>query len=252
MVPVKFRQVFLAGFQKDRQVAPGEDMGPQSVQALHQVLVMGVEFRRPPVRSTQGMVQRSTTRMMASMVSRCICSGRWGPAMRWQCLHAWLQRHPEVDLQGAEVLGLQVGITQMLKLAGKGQHGSSGLQGDLGGGVHGLDAVNQGGPAPDGRGDVNGLGHLLQVGAGFQGPPGIGVDTVRALDRVGHCQGDEGLFPDAQSPGAHDPLVIVHEAIVEIGAVLADLIKPLQVIFFVVVRTLFLLGMKRRRQGSVP
>ena len=72
----------------------------------------------------------------------------------------------QVDLQGADALGLQVGITQMLQLAGKGQHGASALQGDLGGGVHGLDAVNQGGPAPDGRGHVNGLGHLLQVGAG--------------------------------------------------------------------------------------
>ena len=30
VVPVKFRQVFLAGFQEDRQVAPGEDMGPRS------------------------------------------------------------------------------------------------------------------------------------------------------------------------------------------------------------------------------
>ena len=48
VVPVEFRQVFLAGFQQDRQVGPGKDMGPSQVQALHQVFVMGVEFRSPP------------------------------------------------------------------------------------------------------------------------------------------------------------------------------------------------------------
>ena len=106
----------------------------------------------------------------------------------------------------------------------------------------GLDAVNQGGAAPDGCGHVNGLGHLLHVGAGFQRPPGVGVDAVGALDRVGHCQGNEGLFPGRQGPGAHDPLVVVHEDIVEIGAVLADLIKPFQVIFLVVVGHFFSSG----------
>ena len=88
----------------------------------------------------------------------------------------------------------------MLELAGKGQHGLPAYRVILAAAFTDLDAVYQGGPAPDGRGHVNGLGHLLQVGAGFQGPPGIGVDAVRALDRVGHCQGDEGLFPGRSEP----------------------------------------------------
>ena len=196
---------------------------------------MGVEFRRPPGEVDAGdgpALHRPDDGVdgLTLHLFRALGSGHEVAVLA--CLVA---APPEVDLQGAEVLGIQAGITQVLKLAGKGQHRSSGLQGDLGGGVRGLDAVDQGGPAPDGRGDVNGLGHLLQVGTGLQGPPGIGVDTVRALDRVGHCQGDEGLFPDAQSPGAHNPLVIVHEVVVEIGAVLADFVKPLQVIFFVIV-----------------
>ena len=99
-----------------------------------------------------------------------------------------------------------------------------------------LDAVHQGGPSLNGRGHVHGLRHFLQVGASLQGRTSVGVNAVRALHRMGHGQGDEGLFPICQGPLGHDPLVIVHEAVIEIGPMLAHLRESFQVaIFFALV-----------------
>jgi len=56
---------------------------------------------------------------------------------------------------------------------------------------------------------MHGLGHLVQVRPFFQAGLGVGVDAVRALDRMGHGQGDQGLFPLRQGPFGKNSLVIV-------------------------------------------
>ena len=55
--------------------------------------------------------------------------------------------------------------------------------------------MNKGGPTPYGCHNMDGLCHFPQTGALFQTSLGKGINTVRALDRVGYGKSYEGLFP---------------------------------------------------------
>src|SRR3990170_789697 len=66
--------------------------------------------------------------------------------------------------------------------------------------LEGLDGVNQGcSPPGDGR-HVDRLGHLLQGGPRGGCSPGVDIDAVRTLDRVGHREGDQLLGLLAERP----------------------------------------------------
>ena len=119
----------MPGSKQDRQVAAGQDMGPRLVQALHQVFEMGIEFRRAAgeVHGGDGPAGHHPDDRVDGVpfhLFRAVGSGQ-----EVAVLAGLVAAPPQVDLQGADVLGLQVGITQMLQLAGKGQHGSSVLTG---------------------------------------------------------------------------------------------------------------------------
>ena len=60
--------------------------------------------------------------------------------------------------------------------------------------LHHLGREYQAGAGADGSGDVDGLHHLLFVGAFFEAAAGVGVYAVRALHRMGDGEGDEGFF----------------------------------------------------------
>src|SRR3990170_2166917 len=66
--------------------------------------------------------------------------------------------------------------------------------------LEGLDGVHQGrSPPGDGR-HVDRLGHLLQGGPRGGCSPGVDIDAVRTLDRVGHREGDQLLGLLAERP----------------------------------------------------
>ena len=70
---------------------------------------------------------------------------------------------------------------------------------------------------------MNSLGHFIEIGALFQAVLGVGIDTVGALNRVGHGQGDQRLLPSREGPVLEDGAVPLEELLRELGRVLADL-----------------------------
>ena len=62
--------------------------------------------------------------------------------------------------------------------------------------------MNQGRAGLDRGGDLDGLGHLFKVRAAFERGFGVGVDAVRAGDRVRDGQGDQRLFASRERPSA--------------------------------------------------
>ena len=127
--------MFLAGFQEDRQVAPGEDMGARLAEALHQVFIVGIQFRGPAgeVHRGNSPARHRTDDRLDGLTFASVPGG--GPGLEVAVLARLVAAPSQVDLQGADAGGLQVGKSHILELAGEGQHRSSGLQGDLGGGV---------------------------------------------------------------------------------------------------------------------
>jgi hypothetical protein len=74
-----------------------------------------------------------------------------------------------------------------------------------------LNAMNQGSAASNGCNDMNRFCHFGQVRPLFKAGPGIGIDTIRALDGMGDCQRNEGFFAFGQFAFSKYGIIILEE-----------------------------------------
>ena len=85
-----------------------------------------------------------------------------------------------------------------------------------------LDAVDQRGASPDGRGHVDRLRHLLEIGALLEARLRVRVDAVGALDGVGHAERDQRLLALAEGALGEDRVVPGEELLGEVRVPLGD------------------------------
>src|SRR5262249_61330603 len=88
-------------------------------------------------------------------------------------------------------------------------------------------------PASDCRGDVDRFGHLLHIRSALEASVRVGVYAIRTLQGMGDAQTNQRLFSPGQRAFVLTSLIPGHELFEQIGAVVTDLRKPVQV--FVVV-----------------
>jgi hypothetical protein len=93
------------------------------------------------------------------------------------------------------------------------------------GNVTHLNAVNQGSATSNGCDDVDGFGHFRQIGSFFQAGLCVGVDAVRALNRVGYGQRNEGFFAFRQLTFGEYGILIIEEFLRQLRRLFSDLFK---------------------------
>ncbi len=133
------------------------------------------------------------------------------------------------------------GLVQHFELvAGLGERAAQSSEG-LGGlahGLHGLffdvvdhlDAEDERCATSDGCCDVDGFHHLFFIGAVFEAFFRVGVDTIGALDDVGNCQGNEGLFAHGESTFLKYFAIVVEKFPSECLLVARDFAKSLEIL----------------------
>ncbi len=82
---------------------------------------------------------------------------------------------------------------------------------------------------------MNRFGHLAQVRTLFEAGRRVGINTVRALNRMCDRQADQGLLARTQLPFGKNRSVVIEEFLCKFGGVLADIGKVFQIFAFVVV-----------------
>src|SRR5687767_15055623 len=97
-----------------------------------------------------------------------------------------------------------------------------------------LETMYQARAAANCRSHVNSFRHLVQIGSGFQTGLGVRIYAVGTLHSVGYCQAYERLLPPAQCPVFLTGLVPGHKLRKQIGPMLADVRKPVEIVFFVI------------------
>src|SRR5262245_59503039 len=173
---------------------------------------------------------RSSAARQRSTVSRLIIwSVRSGPASTWQCRQVMLHSLPTLIWKISRAAGVSLALNSAsgirrnawscsaVEASGEARETSEvvargpvsfaastapTLSHDLL--VHVLEqllAVYERRAAADRGGDVDRLGHLLEVGALLQRFLGVGVDAVGALHRVRDGEGDEGFLARRQRAG---------------------------------------------------
>ena len=78
--------------------------------------------------------------------------------------------------------------------------------------------MNQGCPPADGNGHMDRFGHLCKVRPLFQAGLGVGIDAIRALNRVGNGKRDQGFFSFSQFAFGKNGLVIIKKFFASSGA----------------------------------